>query len=115
MIASRIGSLVIEKICLKSKIIAYAKKKEYVEATKRDKLIEELLETSNMYRTLAGMILTLGICRIYVIVANYFIISHLVTIWVVLIVLFILFVTAFRKQTKHILSRVEAAKEDSLG
>lgn len=112
MIVSRIGSLVIEKICLKSKIITYASKKHYVAATKKDKQIEVLLETSNLYRTCAGMILTIGVSKIYVMVTQYYAIPILLTKGIVLFVLFILFLTAFIKQTRHILSRIEATKEE---
>ena len=111
MIVSRIGSIVIEKICLERKIISYVPKKEYVEAAKRDKVIEELLETSNLYRTCAGMILTIGVCKIYVIGAQYFNLLSLLNKWLILILLFVLFFAAFCKQTKHISIRIEATKE----
>lgn len=55
---SRIGSLVIEGIFEKVKWIKYAPKAEYVAAVKKDARIESLLETSNMYRTCAGLFLT---------------------------------------------------------
>jgi len=112
MIVSRVGSLVIEKICLKIKLISYASKKDYLDATKKDKLIEVLLETSNLYRTCTGMILTIGISKLYMIVTQRFEFSHELTVWIVIIVLFFLFVSAFCKQTKHILSRIEATKGD---
>ncbi|MEG0836038.1 MAG: hypothetical protein RR063_11030 [Anaerovoracaceae bacterium] len=111
MIVSRVGSLAIETLCKKIKIITYSSKQDYVEATKKDKLIEVLLETSNLYRTCAGMILTVGICRIYTFVSKQFNIPHEITVWMIIVVLLILFVTAFCKQTKHISSRVEVANK----
>lgn len=67
MIISRIGSLVIEGIFEKVKWIKYAPKAEYVAAVKKDARIESLLETSNMYRTCAGLFLTLGIVKVRVV------------------------------------------------
>ena len=105
MIISRIGSLVIEGIFEKVKWIKYAPKAEYVAAVKKDARIGSLLETSNMYRTCAGLFLTLGMLAI----------PGCVTAWLVVILLFILFSASFVKQTRHIASRVDAANKSTEG
>lgn len=112
MIVSRVGSLVIETLCKKIKIVTYSSKHDYVEATKKDKLIESLLETSNLYRTCAGMILTVGICKLYIMISNLFAIPREIAVWIIISILFILFVASYCKQSRHILSRVEIAKSD---
>lgn len=111
MVVSRVGSLVVETLCIKAKFFTYAQKKDYIKATKKDQLIEELLETSNLYRTCAGMILTVGICKFYVITSQIFCISREITVWIILCVLFVIFVVAFCKQTRHILWRVDFVKK----
>ena len=111
MIISRIGSLVIEGCFKKLKWINYAPKSEYVAAVKKDSRIESLLETSNMYRTCASLFLTLGFVKVYSVLVALLAIPKWVTILLVVIVLFILFSASFVKQTKHIVSRVDAANK----
>lgn len=115
MIISRIGSLVIEGVFKKLKWIEYATKAEYVAAVEKDARIESLLETSNMYRTCAGLFLTLGIAKGYLLLVGWLSIPRWVTIWLVVNVLFVLFSASFVKQTKHIVSRVNAANTSTEG
>lgn len=115
MIISRIGSLVIEGIFEKVKWIKYVPKAEYVAAVKKDARIESLLETSNMYRTCAGLFLTLGIVKGYSTLVELLAIPGCVTAWLVVILLFILFSASFVKQTRHIASRVDAANKSTEG
>lgn len=115
MIVSRIGSLVIEGFFKKLKWIKYAPKTEYVAATKKDKRIESLLETSNMYRTFAGLFLTLGIMKGYSALVRLLTIPKYVTMIAFGVVLFALFSVSFIKQTKHIVSRIDAANKTTEG
>ena len=90
MIISRIGSLVVEPICIKLKIVKYAPKKEYVDATKKDKLIEVLLEVSNLYRTCAGLALVLIISKLYTYFEQWLNVPTIATVWVIIVLLLIL-------------------------
>lgn len=112
IVISRVGSLIIERGFKKVNLISYAPKSEYIEATKRDGLIESLLETNNMYRTFTGLFLVLVIVKAYMVVANYFRISQEIGTWIVLIGLLFLFAGSFCKQTKHIRSRIEVALKE---
>ena len=112
LIVSRVASLVIELFFKKVNLISYAPKSEYIEATKRDKLIETLLESNNMYRTFTGLFLVLVIAKAYVVAANYFCIRQEISAWIVLIGLLCLFAGSFCKQTEHLRSRVETALKD---
>jgi hypothetical protein len=114
MVVSRIGSLVVEKVCIEVKFVSYAPKKDYIDAAKKDELIPKLLETSNLYRTCAGMSLMIAICKLYINIAHQFILYREITFWVVIILMFVLFVCSFRKQTNQILSRVHASKENKV-
>ena len=112
LIVSRVGSLVIERFFKKANLVSYAPKSEYIEATKRDSLIETLLESNNMYRTFTGLFLVLAVAKAYIAIAYYFCISREISAWIVLISLRCLFAGSFWKQTKHIRSRVETALND---
>lgn len=52
MVLSRIGSIIIEPIMKKIKIIKYAPYQDYVKASSIDPLVDTLSETNNTYRTL---------------------------------------------------------------
>jgi len=110
MVISRIGSLVIEPICKKTRLVTYAPKEEYVAATQKDNLIGTLLEACNLYRTCAGLCLALILSKIYYHIKIHFIISSDVSWWILIIILLILFVFSYSKQSNHIYSRVKAAK-----
>lgn len=70
---------------------------------------------SNMYRTCAGLFLTLGIVKGYSTLVELLAIPGCVTAWLVVILLFILFSASFVKQTRHIASRVDAANKSTEG
>lgn len=52
MVLSRIGSIIIEPVMKKIKIIKYAPYQDYVKASSIDPLVATLSETNNTYRTL---------------------------------------------------------------
>ena len=59
LIISRVGSLFLEPLLKAVSFLKFADYKDYVEASKKDSLIEELSEVNNMYRTLSAMLLSL--------------------------------------------------------
>lgn len=111
LIISRIGSLIVEPICKKSKFVSYAPTAEYIHAAKLDPKIELLLETNNLYRTCTGMILTLIVCKVYIILSPCFEAKTDTTFWIVSVSLFLLFLFSYRKQTLHIYKRILCTKQ----
>jgi hypothetical protein len=59
MIISRLGSLVIEPVMKKMKLIVYSPYADFVLASQKDLKIETLVEVSNTYRTLGSAFLLL--------------------------------------------------------
>lgn len=112
VVASRIGSLIIEKVLLLCHIVKYAPRAEYIKATHKDNDIKKLLESSNMYRTFAGVFFLLLIAKAYQSGMNFFNVSANVAEWISIVLLFLLFVFSFIKQTKNITKRVAAADND---
>ena len=55
LLISRLGSLVFEKAFRKFAIIKFADYKDYVEVSKNDKLISQLSEQNNTYRTMLAL------------------------------------------------------------
>jgi hypothetical protein len=112
LIASRIGSLVVEPLYKKLRIVKFVSYSRYLSAVKEDEKIDVLSQENNTYRTLIGMLLT-------------YIPAYLVCSWVgkevlhqgwaiiaIAFILLILLSIAYRKQTKYIVSRVEAVSDD---
>lgn len=115
MVLSRIGSIIIEPLFKKCKIVKYTSYPEFLEAEKKDVKILELLADNNMYRTFVAMLvvlLALYICHI-IPAADGFI--H--TQWAILTalpLLLLLFVLAYRKQTACIRKRVNNANNQPI-
>ena len=113
MALSRIGSIVIEPIMKKIKIIKYAPYQDYVKASSIDPLVDTLSETNNTYRTL----LSTFICAfVYNLVAsiNEVCLKNKITFlqenkdWILLTLLILLFVFSYVKQTSYVRKRVES-------
>ena len=112
MVLSRIGSIVIEPVMKKIKIIKYAPYQDYVKASSIDPLVGTLSETNNTYRTLcAGFLLILIIKGIKELV-NYFNLQTGIMYTIVIIFGFILYLLSFKKQTGIIVKRVDKVKSE---
>ena len=110
LVISRIGSLVVEPILKLFSFIRFAEYKEFVSASKSDTKIELLSEVNNMYRTISAMFLIILVLKLY---------SKVESIWpplkdasflVLVFGLLIVFLMSYRKQTKYIMKRIDAAK-----
>ena len=104
---NRVGSLVIEPILIYFKFIKRIDYPKFVKAGKMDKKINILLGENNVYRSLAALFLSLLATMGYewLTVKVLFIDTHGNIIIVVL--LFVIFLFAYRKQTKYIVERCE--------
>ncbi len=111
LIASRIGAIIIEPFYKWTHIVSYADYSDFVKAEKIDSKIQDLLEINNLYRSILGTILFIGIISIYQNFSQYcvWIADH--PLFITCIILFIVFSFAFRKQTSLIKKRVEANLE----
>lgn len=107
MVVSRIGSLIIEPICKKIKLLSYADYKSYLIACKNDEKIETLLEINNTYRTfLAGCVFILVIWGYYKAGQHFKILFDIAPV-LTIILLTCLFAFSYKKQTNYIKLRVE--------
>jgi hypothetical protein len=106
MVISRIGSLTIEPTLKKLKVVEFAEYKDFIKACKTDAKIDVLSEQNNTYRTLCAVFISLGILKAYDLAVAW---QPPTTNAAVLVGLFLLFVFAYRKQTRYIRDRVGAA------
>ena len=108
MVISRVGSILIEPWFKKWKIVKYAPYTDYLKAEKEDAKIPELLADNNMYRTFVAMFMLLALLEVGHLIPAIDELMH--TGWaaiVLIVLLLLLYVFAYRKQTGYIRKRVE--------
>jgi len=110
MTISRIGSLIIAPIIRWTKLIKYAKYKDYVPASAKDNKIELLSEVNNMYRTFMTLFFMLLLAKLYFLIETKFEFSINTSKILLIIGLTILYIFSYRKQTSFVKKRVDANK-----
>ena len=109
LIISRIGSLVIEPLLKKTPLIVFSNYKDYVIASKEDNKIDILSEINNMYRTMISLIFSLMITIAFDALLDRYIGRFKYCLYYVgLILLMLLFIFSYKKQTDYIRKRIEA-------
>lgn len=108
LLISRISSLIIEPTLKKVKFIKFADYKDFVLASENDNKIELLSESNNMYRVFISLFVVLIIVNIYEQLLQQTLGEY--TNFVVTVLLLLLFLFSYRKQTNYITQRVEIYK-----
>lgn len=108
MVISRIGSVIIEPILKKINLVKFENYKDFVLASRKDIKIELLSEVNNTYRTLLSTFTTLIFVKVYSLIEVRFKISIETTYFLLTILLFIMFLFSYRKQTNYISKRIKA-------
>ena len=111
MLVGRVGSLIVEPILLKTKIIEYSMYSDFVKASKEDSLIDILKESNNMYRTFTGVFLSLLLVKGVDAVVTLMRLNSMVTSLTIIVLLFLVFLLSYRKQTAYIKNRVKKTIE----
>lgn len=106
IVIGRVGSLVIEPLFKRLRIIRFASYPDFIKASQKDNKIELLSESNNMYRTLISVFFCLLLLMAFeklgqhvALIGNQ---SHLIGA----VFLILLFAISYRKQTGYIRSRV---------
>jgi hypothetical protein len=110
MTISRFGSVIIEPLFKKIKLIKYREYKEFIDASKKDSKIELLLEVNNTYRTLNAMTFSLLLLKFYNFLDTKFQFDNSTSLTVITIIITILYVFSYRKQANFIVKRIVANK-----
>jgi len=108
MVLSRLGSIVVEPLFKWLNIVVYAQYSDYLKAEEKDAKLPRLVSENNMYRTFVSMFIILFIlylCGLSVKI-NYFLHSKC-ALFIILLILLLIYILAFRKQTSYIRKRVE--------
>lgn len=106
---SRIGSLVIAKILYLFTKVKGEQYKDYIQASKKDEMIETLLVDKNMYRSIVSCLSLIFILKIYKTIIKYNVNKDIIII-ILLITLTILFSISFLKVNKTLTKRIQISK-----
>lgn len=108
LVISRFGSLVIEPLLKRVSFVQFEDYKDFVAASKKDEKIELFSEVNNTYRTLSSLFVLLLFLRLYENIEGRF---PVLKDWhglILLILLLIMFLLSYRKQTSYITKRIKA-------
>ena len=108
MIISRFGSVIIEPILKKIAFLKFEDYKNYVIASKKDSKIELLSEVNNTYRTICSMCVMLIILNIYSVFNSNKNVSIEPDFYIIISIILIMFLFAYRKQTNYITKRIQS-------
>jgi len=108
LVISRFGSLVIEPILKHFSIIQFADYKDFIAASKKDEKIELLSEVNNTYRTLSALFILLLLLKVYEKIECELPCLKEWSVIVLIILMLVTFLFAYRKQTSYITKRINA-------
>ncbi len=114
LVTSRFGSLIIEPLLKKVKFLKFADYKSFIIVSKKDPQIEILSEANNMYRTFVAMITLLLLLKIYEAVDLKNPELQRWNLLILSILLLIMFLFAYRKQTQYIAKRIKSTIENQV-
>lgn len=110
-IISRIGSLIIEPFLKKINFIKFAPYNEFVKALKKDSKIDTLSELNNFLRSLLTSVTLLPLVKLGQELSIKCPCLSEFYVWIILIVIFLLFLFSYQKQTNYVRKRVDVIKE----
>lgn len=113
LIISRVGSIIVEPLLKKMRILNFCKYPDYIEASKKDSLIKNLSETNNLYRVIIATFMVLLVEKLYLIISNKYVWLNNWTYLIISVLLIMLFIFSYRKQTNYIKQRVDNALNKS--
>lgn len=107
LVMSRFGSLIIEPILKKISFVKFTEYSDYVIASQKDAGLEVLSEVNNTYRTIISVCLGILFLKLYEIWKLKFVWAGTNQIYILLIILLVMFLFAYRKQTSYITKRIK--------
>jgi hypothetical protein len=112
ILISRFGSLLVEPLFKKIKLIKFSNYDDFVKYSKIDKKINILSETNNMYRTFISTFILILILKIYEFFENKFLFVKEYNSYILIIILLTIFICAYRKQINYINKRIKTKKTE---
>lgn len=107
VIISRFGSIILEPVCKKLKIVKYASYSNFLDAEKKDGKIIALNEANDLYRSLLSCSVLFAAMCVYEFAGSKITFLLEIKVPVLCVCLIVLFTLAYRKQTSLIRQRIE--------
>ena len=108
MVLSRLGSIIIEPFFICCRIVVYAPYPDYLKAESKDSKLHNLVTENNMYRTFVALFFVLLLLHVVNMIPSVCCFLHSMNVaFPLLLVLLVIFMLAFRKQTSYIRKRVD--------
>lgn len=110
---SRLGSIIVEPLCKKFKIVKYEPYDKFLSAEKLDPKISTLVEVNNFYRTASAIFLFILLIKpLYSIIFCHEVWSkRQIFFYILSSMLFLLFLLSYKKLTSYIVKRINIANE----
>lgn len=110
LVISRFGSIMVEPVLKKILFVEFVPYADFVVASKNDPKIELLSQDNNMYRTFVSMFVLLILAKEYDALSRIYPILHEQSVTIAVVLLLLMFLFSYRKQTKYITDRIKATK-----
>jgi hypothetical protein len=108
MAVSRFGSLIIEPLLKGLGFVKFANYKDFVVVSQKDAKLEVLSEVNNTYRTLTALFSLLLLLKLYVKLEAKFPVLKAWDATILAVLLLVMFLASYRKQTSYITKRIRA-------
>lgn len=112
LIASRIGSLIIEPLYKKFNFISFRKHSLFIDAEKKDNKITKLLESNNLYCSIIGSLLFLMAEKVFLCLLGRYSWLQKNSFCFITLFLVVLYSVSYKKQSGYIVSRIDKAIEE---
>lgn len=113
LVISRFGSLIIEPFLRKISFLTFAEYSDFVSASKKDSKLEVLSEVNNTYRTMCSLFLVILLLKLYEVVEVWIPIIGEWNNIILILLLLVMFLFSYRKQTVYITRRIQANQKDN--
>jgi hypothetical protein len=107
LVVSRFGSLIIEPVLKRVSFVRFADYADFVAASKKDDQVEVLSEANNTYRTFCSLFSLLLVLKLYISIEARLPFLRNWDATIAAVLLLILFLFSYRKQTAYIAKRVK--------
>ncbi len=111
LVVSRFGSLAIESILKKIQFLRFNKYEDFIIASKDDPKIDIFSEANNMYRTFTALFTLLLLSKLYFFIQQLYPALQKWNLCILIVLLLVMFLYSYRKQTTYILNRITQAKK----
>jgi hypothetical protein len=114
MTVSRFGSVIIEPLFKKIKLLKFRDYKEYIVASRQDAKIELLSEVNNTYRTLNSMMFLLLILKFCNFLSIKFELNDTFLLTCLILLTTALYLFSYNKQTNYITKRIDFSIKNNI-